>query len=60
MCWQLLAGGAIDYDKVRRLLLAEFRSGKLGAVSFDEPSKNAPELPAVGTDENSEEKDAEE
>lgn len=56
----LLKGGAIDYDKVRRLLLAEFRSGKLGAVSFDEPSKNAPELPAVGTDENSEEKDAEE
>ena len=55
----LLKGGAIDYDKVRRLLLAEFRSGKLGAVSFDEPSKNAPELPAVGTDENSEEKDAE-
>ena len=56
----LLKGGAIDYDKVRRLLLAEFRSGKLGAVSFDEPSENAPELPAVGTDENSEEKDAEE
>ena len=56
----LLKGGAIDYDKVRRLLLAEFRSGKLGAVSFDEPSANAPELPAVGTDENSEEKDAEE
>ena len=55
----LLKGGAIDYDKVRRLLLAEFRSGKLGAVSFDEPSENAPELPAVGTDENSEEKDAE-
>lgn len=55
----LLKGGAIDYDKVRRLLLAEFRSGKLGAVSFDEPSGNAPELPAVGTDENSEEKDAE-
>lgn len=55
----LLKGGAIDYDKVRRLLLTEFRSGKLGAVSFDEPSENAPELPAVGTDENSEEKDAE-
>ena len=55
----LLKGGAIDYDKVRRLLLAEFRSGKLGTVSFDEPSENAPELPAVGTDENSEEKDAE-
>ena len=55
----LLKGGAIDYDKVRRLLLAEFRSGKLGAESFDEPSENAPELPAVGTDENSEEKDAE-
>ena len=55
----LLKGGAIDYDKARRLLLTEFRSGKLGAVSFDEPSENAPELPAVGTDENSEEKDAE-
>ncbi len=55
----LLKGGAIDYDKVRRLLLTEFRSGKLGAVSFDEPSENTPELPAVGTDENSEEKDAE-
>ncbi len=56
----LLKGGAIDYDKVRRLLLAEFRSGKLGAVSFDEPSANAPELLDVGTDKNSEEKDAEE
>lgn len=55
----LLKGGAIDYDKARRLLLTEFRSGKLGAVSFDEPSENTPELPAVGTDENSEEKDAE-
>ena len=33
----LLKGGRVDYDKVRRLLLTEFRAGKMGAVSFDEP-----------------------
>ena len=33
----LLKGGLIDYDKVRRLLLSEFRGGKAGTVSFEEP-----------------------
>ena len=33
----LLKGGLIDYDKVRRLLLSEFRGGKVGTVSFEEP-----------------------
>ena len=33
----LLKGGLIDYDKVRRLLLSEFRGGKVGTASFEEP-----------------------
>lgn len=33
----LLKGGAIDYEKAQRLIMAEFRSGKLGTVTLDIP-----------------------
>ena len=33
----LLKGGIIDLEKAQRIVLTDFRSGKLGAVSFDVP-----------------------
>lgn len=33
----LLKGGRIDLEKTRRILLNEFRAGKLGLVSLDQP-----------------------
>lgn len=32
----LLKGGAVDAEKAQRILMAEFRSGKLGCVTLDE------------------------
>ena len=33
----LLKGGLIDLDKTRKILLNEFRAGKLGLISLDQP-----------------------
>ena len=33
----LVKGGAIDYEKAERLVLAEFRAGKLGRITLDMP-----------------------
>ncbi|HEY3425714.1 MAG TPA: ribosome biogenesis GTPase YlqF [Negativicutes bacterium] len=33
----LRSGGLIDYEKARRILLTEFRTGKLGAFTLDRP-----------------------
>ncbi len=35
----LLKGGIIDREKVWRIVMSEFRSGKLGKVTLDEPEK---------------------
>lgn len=37
----LLRGGVIDYEKVQRIVLNEFRGGKLGVVSLDTPPVQA-------------------
>ena len=37
----LLRGGVIDYEKVQRIVLNEFRGGKLGVVSLDAPPVQA-------------------
>ena len=36
----LVKGGAIDYEKAERLLLAEFRAGKLGRITLDTVKEN--------------------
>ena len=36
----LLKGGIIDLEKVQRIVLADFRSGKLGTISLDMPPEN--------------------
>lgn len=41
----LRAGGKIDDEKVRRLLLNEFRSGKLGGFTLDKCGKNEEKEP---------------
>lgn len=33
----LIKGGEIDMEKVQRILLTEFRAGKLGAISLEQP-----------------------
>ena len=37
----LLRGGVIDFEKVQRIVLNEFRGGKLGVVSLDAPPVQA-------------------
>lgn len=37
----LLRGGVIDFEKVQRIVLNEFRGGKLGVVSLDTPPVQA-------------------
>jgi ribosome biogenesis GTPase A len=37
----LRSGGLIDLEKARMILLNEFRSGKLGRVTLDQPEKSA-------------------
>ena len=39
----LLKGGRIDFEKVRHILLAEFRMGKFGKISLDVPPTEAAE-----------------
>ena len=36
----LLKGGIIDLEKVQRIVLTDFRSGKLGTISLDMPPEN--------------------
>lgn len=38
----LRSGGIIDYEKAIRIVLTEFRSGKLGAFTLDRPSTEQP------------------
>lgn len=33
----LRSGGVVDYEKARRIVLSEFRDGKLGRVTLDDP-----------------------
>ncbi len=40
----LRSGGLVDIDKVAKLLLTEFRSGHLGAISLETPAMMAAEL----------------
>lgn len=37
----LRSGGLIDFDKARSILLNEFRSGKLGRVTLDQPEESS-------------------
>jgi len=41
------AGGLIDFDRAARLLLTEFRSGQLGAMTLETPRMKVAELEAV-------------
>ena len=34
------AGGVLDIDKVIQLVLRDFRTGRLGRFTLDEPSEN--------------------
>ena len=34
----LLKGGIIDHEKGRRIIINEFRAGKLGLISLDQPN----------------------
>lgn len=36
----LIKGGDIDMEKAERILLTEFRAGKLGTISLEQPDKN--------------------
>ena len=42
----LKSGGAIDYEKARRIVLNEFRDGKLGRFTLDEPGSLPEEKPS--------------
>ena len=35
-----LSGGVLDIDKVIQLVLRDFRTGRLGRFTLDEPSEN--------------------
>ena len=35
----LVKGGCIDFDKARRIVLNEFRAGKMGLISLDRPNE---------------------
>jgi len=35
----LRSGGAVDYEKARRIILTDFRSGKLGQFTLDRPTQ---------------------
>ena len=35
----LMAGGKIDEEKTARIILDDFRSGKIGKISLEEPKK---------------------
>ncbi|HWR43194.1 ribosome biogenesis GTPase YlqF [Sporomusa sp.] len=48
----LKIGGVVDYEKVRRIILTDFRSGKLGQFTLDTPAQlDAPEFDTVPADE---------
>ncbi|MBQ8682500.1 MAG: ribosome biogenesis GTPase YlqF [Selenomonadales bacterium] len=55
----LRAGGKIDDEKVRRLLLTEFRSGKLGGFTLDKCGKGSKEEAREEASEQAEEKKTE-
>ena len=43
----IVSGGRVDFEKVSRLLIAELRSGELGAVCFETPEMMLQELAQV-------------
>ena len=43
----IVSGGKVDFEKVSRLLIAELRSGELGAISFETPEMMNRELAQV-------------
>ena len=43
----IVSGGRVDFEKVSRLLIAELRSGELGAICFESPEMMTRELAQV-------------
>lgn len=45
----LVKGGLVDLEKAQRIILTDFRSGKLGTISLDMPPEEAADLSGVDT-----------